>query len=95
MTDQVADDLGQNQDLAAPPKPQGDHVEEREGVGTGDEEIEGIDPGQGLGDGLHVDRNEEEGGDHHHPKQHQAFELAVELPVHGLPRPDRLTQCDS
>ena len=55
------------------------------GIGGGNGEVEGVDPDQRLRHRLDVDGDQEEGGHHDHPQQHQALEprLQAELEGHG------------
>src|SRR5262249_45986283 len=72
----------------------GQHVDEGQPVDERDQEVERVDGGQGLGDRLHVDGDEQEGGDHHHPEEHQPLEAVLLRPVrpHPTPRPNRRAQ---
>jgi hypothetical protein len=63
---------------------QEESVEDRQDVGGADKEVEGVHREERLRDGLHVRRDEEEGGHHDHPEQHQLLETKPQVGVHGL-----------
>src|SRR5262249_44309143 len=46
-----------------------------------DEEVERVDRGEGLGDRLHVDGDQEQGGHDDHPEEHQPLEPMLLGPV--------------
>jgi hypothetical protein len=62
---------------------EGDGVRHGEGVREGDEEVERVDRQQRLGDGLHRDGDEEQGGRHDHPGQHEPLEPSLHEVAHG------------
>jgi hypothetical protein len=82
---QVQDHLEVDERLQAAQQAECQDVRDGERVRPRDEEVERVDGEQRLGDRLDVDGDQQQGGDHHHPEQHQALQLVLEPQVpHAL-----------
>jgi len=63
-------------------------VDDGEAVRADDQEIEGVDGEEVLGHGLDVSGDQEQGGHHDQPHEHQQLQAAVEGGLHGADAAD-------
>ena len=62
---------------------QGHRVPHGQHVGSEDDEVDRVDPEEGLRDGFHVGGDEQQGDHHDHPEEHQPLEARLKVDLHG------------